>query len=111
MGSLDDEMRNLEEREVRDSGEQHQEQQDYNRISIGKVEHFFDRVGVAAITLTGSLRVGDVIEIDSGEEMLRQKVESMQIERVDVNEASSGDSVGIKTERPVARGSEVYRIQ
>ncbi len=98
---LEDAMSNIEEKE---------QVQAANRVSVGKVDHFFDKIGVAAIILTGTLRVGDTIEIVSGAETIRQKVESMQIERRDVSEASSGDSVGIKTDRKVARGSVVYRL-
>ena len=106
MEGLEDAMGNLDERERAGSSASG----DSNRVSVGKVDHFFDKVGVAAIVLTGTLRVGDTIEIVSGTDTLRQKVESMQIDRRDVSEASGGDSVGIKTDRKVARGSVVYRL-
>ncbi len=102
---LEDAMSNLDERERASSSAESS-----NRVSIGKVDHFFDKVGVAAIVLTGSLKVGDTIEIVSGTDTVRQRVDSMQIDRRDVSEASSGDSVGIKTDRKVARGSVVYRM-
>lgn len=117
MSSLEDAIGNIEERERMQSGtaedeeEEEEGDRDESRIPIGRVEHFFDKIGVAAIELTGSLRVGDTIEIESDEEVLRQKVSSMQIDRRDVNEASKGDSIGIKTDRPVSRGSSVYRLQ
>ena len=77
---------------------------------IGTVEQFFDKISVAAITLQGSLRVGDIIEIGTEEEAIRQKVASMQINRKDVKEAYSGDSVGIKSKYPLYIGSPVYKI-
>ena len=63
---------------------------------IGTVEQFFDKISVVAITLHGSLKVGDIIEIGTEDESVRQKVASMQIDKNYVEEASSGDSVGIK---------------
>jgi hypothetical protein len=77
---------------------------------IGTVERFFSKINVAAIRLTGSLKVGDVIEVRGGGETMRFTVSSMQIERADVAEAGEGDSVGIKVERPVTAGSRVYLV-
>ncbi len=77
---------------------------------IGSIEHYYKNIGVVAIRLEGDLRVGDIIEIGDDEEAVRQKVSSMQIDRVDVDEAHSGDSIGIKTKCPVAEGCGVYRM-
>ncbi|MGC8538178.1 MAG: translation elongation factor-like protein [Candidatus Micrarchaeia archaeon] len=76
---------------------------------IGTVEQFFEKISVAAIRLQGSLKVGDIIEIGTEEEAVRQKVASMQIDRKDVEEAFAGDSVGIKSKYKVDIGSPVYR--
>ncbi len=108
-GDLEDAMRDAEERERRDAAAMQGE--GGGRLHIGTVEHFFDKISVAAITLNGDLRVGDMIEIDDGMGlMLTQEVTSMQINRRDVTEAGSGDSVGIKLDRAVSRGSEVYKL-
>lgn len=109
MSSLEDAMGNLDEREQVQSGAQ-SGAAGQTRVSIGRVDHFFDKVGVAAIVLTGTLRVGDTVEIENGAETVRQKVESMQIDRRDVSEASAGDSVGIKVPTRIGRGSIVYRV-
>ena len=55
---------------------------------IGKVKDYFKKVGVAALELEGPLKVGDVIRITGHTTDLTQPVESMQIERVDVEEAA-----------------------
>ena len=107
---LEDAMLNLEEREARASDKHSTAEAGSNRIRVGIVDHFFDKVGVVAVVLTGSLKVGDMIEIEKGTVVLRMTVSSMQIDRRDVSGASSGDSVGIKTDTPVARGSIVYRV-
>ena len=77
---------------------------------IGTVTKFFDRISVAAIMLKGELRVGDIIEIGTEEDMIRQRVTSMQIDKEDVDTASSGDEIGIKTKHKVDAGSLVYKV-
>lgn len=81
-----------------------------SRVLIGEVERFFDKINVVAIRLSGELRVGDTIEIENEEYALRQRVSSMQINRKDVNSASSGDDVGVKLSVRVPRGSSVYKL-
>jgi putative protease len=81
-----------------------------NRIFLGTVDRYFKKLGVAAITLEAPLRIGDIIEIGTVDEAIRQRVRSMQIEREDVESAEAGSSVGIATRFPVEEGSEVFRI-
>jgi putative protease len=80
------------------------------KILVGKVRHFYSKVSVAAIELVEGLAVGDTISIEKEGSAVEQKVTSMQIEHATVKKASSGDSVGIKTEQPVKEGSDVYKI-
>jgi putative protease len=80
------------------------------RALVGEVDRFFDNLNVAAIRLSDTLAVGDTIEIENEEYTLRQRVSSMQIDRKDVDSASSGDDVGIKVSVPVKRGSSVYKL-
>ena len=83
----------------------------HGRTQIGTVEQYFGRVGVVAIKLSGRLAVGQIIEIGTEDEAVRQRVSSMQIDRVDVQEASEGDSVGVKLKYEVPEGSGVYLIE
>jgi translation elongation factor EF-1alpha len=80
------------------------------RVLVGKVEHFFSKLNVAAINLTGSLRVGDIIEIENYKDSIKLQVSSMQINKQKVEEATEGDSVGIIVNKPVNPGSKVYVI-
>ncbi len=81
------------------------------KVFVGAVEHFYDKLNVMAITLTGSVKVGDTIEIEEGNEIVKLKVSSMQIDRVNVEEAGDGDDVGIETDIKVNRGSKVYVLK
>ncbi|MHB1830722.1 MAG: translation elongation factor-like protein [Candidatus Micrarchaeaceae archaeon] len=81
-----------------------------DRILVGSVDKFFDRISVAAINLSGDLKIGDIIEIGGTDDAIRQKISSMQIDRIDVEEAHEGDSIGIKVAHQVHEGEEVYKV-
>ncbi len=81
-----------------------------DKIYIGMVEQFFNKINVVAIKLEGTLKVGDVIEIGTEEDAIRQRISSMQIDRQDIETAYEGDSVGIKLKHKVDQGSNVYKI-
>ena len=66
------------------------------RERVGTVTQFYSKIGVAAIRLDGPLSQGEIIEIGTEEEAVRQKVASMQINREDVTSAGEGDEIGIK---------------
>lgn len=77
---------------------------------IGKVADFFARPIVAAIQLTASLKLGDVIHIKGHTTDVSVNVGSMQIDNVAVEQAEAGDSVGIKVSERVRKGDMVYKI-
>jgi putative protease len=77
---------------------------------IGKVTHYFGKIGVAVIQLEDTLKVGDTIRIVGGETDFTQTVESMEIEHQKVNEAKAGQSVGLKVAQKVREGYKVYKL-
>ena len=77
---------------------------------IGKVTHYFGKIGVAVIQLEDSLKVGDTIRIVGGQTDFTQTVESMEIEHKKVKEAKAGDSVGVKVAQKVREGYKVYKL-
>ena len=78
---------------------------------IGKVTHYFGKIGVAVIELTDSLKVGDKIRIVGGVDTdFTQTVESMEVEHQKVNEAKAGDSIGLKVKQKVREGYKVYKV-
>jgi translation elongation factor EF-1alpha len=77
---------------------------------VGKVTHYYDRIGVAVVELSSKLKVGDNISIEGPGVSFEQHVESMQIERINIAEANAGDSVGLKVASPVKEGAKVYKI-
>jgi len=82
------------------------------KIPIGEVVHFFGKINVAVLKLSGELKVGDRISIENkdGTVVLQQNVTSMQIEHKQVESAKAGDDVAIKTSGKVHSGNLVYKI-
>jgi translation elongation factor EF-Tu-like GTPase len=78
---------------------------------IGIVEHFFTNVSVAAIKITNSeLKVGDTIHIVGATTDIKQKIDSMEIDRKPVEIVKPGDDVGIKVKDRVREHDVVYKV-
>lgn len=82
------------------------------QYKIGKVTHYYDKIGVAVVELDSDLAIGDKIKFErGGEELFEQEVKSMQIEHEKVEKAGKGDVIGLKTEKEVKEGADLYRLQ
>jgi putative protease len=77
---------------------------------VGKVNHWFGKIGVAGIELTDRLAIGDHIHIVGHTTNFEQDVTSMQILHQDIDAASSGDKIGIKVQFRVRPGDRVYKV-
>ncbi|MBZ9578088.1 hypothetical protein KJA13_03615 [Patescibacteria group bacterium] len=78
---------------------------------IGKVAHYFSKIGVAVIELSGKLSVGDTVRIVGGEATdFEQAVDSMEMEHEKIKGAKAGDAVGIKVKEKVREGYKVYKV-
>ena len=77
---------------------------------VGKVAHYYKKIGVAVVDLQVPLSVGDRILIRGATTDFEQTVKSMQIEHEDVNEAATGQSVGLKVEEKVREKDIVYKV-
>ena len=78
---------------------------------IGRVSHYFSKIGVAAIELTGgSLSVGDTIRIKGHTSDLTQTVDSIQLDNQAVATAVTGQAIGIKVKDHVRQHDAVYKV-
>jgi len=77
--------------------------------AIGKVVHYFDKIGVAIVELSKALKVGDTVTFKRGEQEFEQVVDSMQIDHVGVEKAKKGQVIGMKVSEPVKEGTEMLR--
>jgi len=79
-------------------------------IKVGKVTHYYDKIGVAVVELSADLAKGDRIKFVRGnEDLFEQTVESMQVEHNQIESASKGKTVGLKVEQPVREGAEIFK--
>ena len=76
---------------------------------IGEVMTYYANIEVAAVELSGSVKVGDTIIFRGFTTDLEQKVDSMQIEHDSVQEAKAGDEIGIKVPGKVRKNDRVYK--
>ena len=78
---------------------------------VGHVIDYFAKIGVAAIDIeTGEIRIGDTLQFTGHTTDFSQEIESMQIDKENVDTARAGDSVGIEVEERVRGGDEVYKV-
>ncbi|MBU4376720.1 MAG: hypothetical protein KKD29_04485 [Candidatus Omnitrophica bacterium] len=78
---------------------------------IGKVTHYFPHVKAGAILIgKGQLVLGDIIRVKGHTSDFKQKIMSMQIDRVSVEKASKGQEIGILVKARVRIHDKVYKI-
>jgi translation elongation factor EF-1alpha len=77
---------------------------------IGIVNHYYDKIGVAALVLESELAVGDIIHIKGHTTDFAQKIESIQIENKNVERAKEGDNIGIKIKEHAKEHDVVYKV-
>jgi len=77
---------------------------------IGRVTHYFNKIGVAIIELEDELRAGDTIHVKGSTTDFQEKVESMQIEHEQVQAAKKGQAIGLKVKEHVREHDIVCKI-
>lgn len=78
---------------------------------IGKVVHYYDKLGVAIVDLSsGAIKVGQELNFKRGDGEFTQKVESLQVDHENVDAVKKGDSFGLKVDKPTKPGTEVYLV-
>lgn len=77
---------------------------------VAEVTHYYNKIGVAVLTLGDTLTVGDVVHISGHTTDFCQMIKSMQIEHRPINEAHPGDDVALKVLDRVRAGDRVFRI-
>ena len=84
-----------------------------NKVYLGLVKNYFNRIGVAEAQMQTAevLRPGDeVIVIGETTGVYRATVEELRLERDAVPEVRQGDRFSFATTEPVHRGDKLYRV-
>lgn len=77
---------------------------------IGRITHYFNKISVAALELSGNLEVGDMVHIKGHTSDFTQSIESMQIEHESVEKAGPGETVGVRVKEHVHEHDVVYKV-
>lgn len=77
---------------------------------IGKIAHYFTKIGVAVIDLSDEVKVGDRISIEGATTNFEQVIDSMEIEHKKVQSATAGQSIGLKVSGRVRQEDLVYKV-
>ena len=65
---------------------------------VGKVKHYYDKIGVAIIEVLAEINVGDKVRVTrGGEEMFEQEIVSMQVDHQEIKKA-------------VKEGAEIFKL-
>ena len=80
------------------------------RKQIGVITRYFHKIGVAAIMLEGTLKVGDKIGIEGTTTSFEQEIASMQVDRKDIAEGTKGQEIAIKVKDRVREKDTVYLL-
>jgi len=76
---------------------------------VGRVSHYFPRVGVAAVVLSDHIARGDRIHIYGPHDDIHQTVTSMEYDHNPIVEADPGQDIGIRVNTRVHEGDLVFR--
>lgn len=77
---------------------------------VGKISHYYDKIGVAVIKVEKAIKVGDKIKISGHDQEFNQDIASLQMEHNQIKSAKKGISVGLKVLKPVKENDQVYRV-
>ncbi len=78
---------------------------------LGVITHYYTKLGVAVVELTDTLKKGDKIHIKGATSDFTQKVDSMQIEHKEVEEAKKGQGIGMKVKEHARQHDKVFVVE
>ena len=77
---------------------------------VGEVTHYFPKVKAAAVLLKAAVKPGDEIYIKGHTTNFKEKIISMQLDLVPIQEGRKGQEIGLLVKSRVRIGDSVYRL-
>ncbi len=77
---------------------------------IGKITHYFSKIGVAVVELSEDITIGAKIRVEGATTSFEQVMDSMEIENKKVETATAGQSIGLKVKERVRLHDSVYKL-
>lgn len=87
------------------------EEEKKEAAEIGKITHYYSKLGVGIVELSDALKTGDKIKIQGHSTDIEQTVDSIEVDHKEVPEANKGDVIGIKVTDKVREGDKVYKAE
>ncbi len=84
-----------------------------NKVYLGVVSNYFNRIGVAEVRLqtAETLAVGDEVMVTGQTTgVYRARMEEIRLDRGSVAEVRQGDAFSFRTSEPLHRGDKVYKV-
>jgi len=72
---------------------------------IGKVTHWYDKIGVAVVRLSGTLNTGDAVKVRYGGNEFETTIDSMQLDHENISKGKKGDEIAVKLPQKAKEGS------
>lgn len=76
---------------------------------VGIITHYFPKVRAAVIKLKSPLAIGDVIKVTGHTTDFTQAVTSIQLDKVPINPAKKGQTIGLLVNSRVRQNDVVYK--
>jgi len=80
-----------------------------NPKKVGVVTHYYTKIGVGIIRADEEIKVGDKIQFKGANTNFKQQLSEMQLEHQPIQVAPKGQEVGIKVDKKVREGDELFR--
>ena len=78
---------------------------------VGHITRYFHKIGVAAIMLEDTLNIGSKISIEGATTNFEMVVNSMQVDRVEIESGSKGQEIAIKVAERAREKDIVYLVE
>lgn len=75
---------------------------------IGKITHYYGKLGVAIVKLVAPLKVGQIVHFKGAADDFSQEIKEMQFDHQAISEGSAGQEVGIKVDQKVHENDQVF---
>lgn len=78
---------------------------------LGEVIHYYNRIQVAVLRLTGGLKQGQRLHLRGAHTDFEQQAASLQVNHAEVTEATVGTEVAVKVDQAVRPGDGVFLVE
>jgi len=80
-------------------------------VKCGEVTHYFPHVKAAALlVLKDTIKVGDEIYIKGHTTDFKEKIASIQLDRIPIQEGKKGQEIGLLVKKRVRIGDSIYKL-